>query len=127
MGPFLITIIAVHVLSSVFWAGTTFVLARTGANDVARLFRPQFGAAVVAMISGALLWSFIHAGNVGNAEMLLALGACTAVAALAIQAVGVLRGLRRTGQAAPWLGLLYRISAALLLVTVICMTVARYV
>ncbi|MGO4735629.1 hypothetical protein AB4099_03740 [Bosea sp. 2KB_26] len=127
MEPFLITVIAMHVLSSVFWAGTTFVLARTGANDVTRLFRPQLGAAVIAIISGALLWSFVHAGAFGNAEMLLALGSGTALAALVIQAVGVLRGLRATGQAAPWLGLLYRISAGLLFVTVICMAVSRYV
>ena len=127
MEPFLITIIAMHVLSSVFWAGTTFVLARTGANDLARLFRPQFGAAIVAMISGALLWSFIHVGNFGNAEMLLALGAGTAVTAFVIQAVGVLRGLRATGQTEPWLGLIYRISAGLLFATVFCMAVARYV
>lgn len=127
MEPFLITVIAMHVLSSVFWAGTTFVLARTGANDAARLFRPQFGAAIIAIISGVFLWSLIRAGSFGNAEMLLAIGAAAAVTALLIQAVGVLRGLGATGQAAPWLGLLYRISAALLFVTVICMAVARYV
>lgn len=127
MEPFLITVIALHVLSSIFWAGTTFVLARTGANDVARLFRPQFGAATVAIISGAFLWGFIHAGGFGNAETLLAVGAAAAVAALVLQAVGVLRGLRATGQVAPSLALAYRISAGLLFVTVICMSIARYV
>lgn len=127
MQPLLITVVAVHVLSSVFWAGSTFVLARTGGADAARLFRPQIGAAVIAAASGVLLWNLFHAGGFGKAENVLALGACAALAALAIQAVGVTRGLRTAGPAAPRLALVYRTSAGLLLVTVICMAVARYV
>ena len=44
----LILTLVLHVLSGVFWAGTTFALARTGGNDAKQLFGPQMGAATVA-------------------------------------------------------------------------------
>ena len=61
----LIVALALHVLSGVFWAGSTFVLARTGGDQADRLFRPQMGAAVVAIASGAVLWFLLHRGTPG--------------------------------------------------------------
>jgi hypothetical protein len=51
----LIVTLVLHVLSGVFWAGTTFALARTGGNQADQLFRPQMGAAMIAVATGALL------------------------------------------------------------------------
>ncbi|MGO4404445.1 hypothetical protein AB4Z10_09285 [Bosea sp. RAF48] len=120
-------IIAVHLLSSVFWAGTTFVLARAGGADAAGLAKPQMGAAFVAMGSGILLWQLAHAGGFGSMEATLAVGAATALTAFAIQAIGALWALR-SGAAGPAAtpGRIQRVAAALLMVTVVCMAIARY-
>jgi hypothetical protein len=59
----LIPIESLHVLAGVFWAGTTFALARTGVERAAQLLRPQLGAAVVAVATGALLWFLFHRGD----------------------------------------------------------------
>jgi len=106
-----------HVLSGVFWAGTTFALARLGGNQADQLFKPQMGAAVIAVATGAWLWFLVHRGSPGMPEHILGLGAIFAIAAAGAQ--GMLRRRRpATGQ---------RIAAALLAVTVICMAAARYV
>ena len=55
MQVILLVTVALHVLTGVFWAGTTFALARTGAVSAASLFRPQMGAAAVAVIAGGVL------------------------------------------------------------------------
>jgi hypothetical protein len=44
--------LVLHILSGVFWAGSTFALAQTGAATANALFRPQMGAAVVTIGSG---------------------------------------------------------------------------
>ena len=54
--------IAVHVLSGVFWAGTTFALARGQGLSAESLRKPQLGAAAVAVVSGALLGHLTHPG-----------------------------------------------------------------
>jgi uncharacterized membrane protein len=111
----LMLIIALHVLSGVFWAGTTFALARGQSLSVASLRKPQLGAAAVAVASGALLGHLAHPGAFGGAERVLALGAVAALLAAAIQVFNV-RG-PMTAQ---------RIAAALLAVSVLCMVLARY-
>jgi hypothetical protein len=116
MNVTLIVAQVLHVLSGVFWAGTTFALARLGGNHD-QLFKPQMGAAVVAVATGAWLWFLLHGGSPGTQEHILGLGAIFAIAAAGVQ--GMLRRRRpATGQ---------RIAAALLAVTVICMAAARYV
>jgi len=107
--------IAVHVLSGVFWAGTTFALARGQGLGAESLRKPQLGAAAVAIVSGALLGHLTHPGAFGSAERVLALGAAAALVAAAIQVFNV-RG-PATAQ---------RIAAALLAVSVLCMALARY-
>src|SRR5258706_9494138 len=71
----LVVTIVLHVLSGVFWAGSTFTLARMGGAGAAKLFRPQMGAATVAVLTGGLLWHLLHRGTPGTAEYLLAAGA----------------------------------------------------
>ena len=127
-----IVALVLHVLSGVFWAGSTFVLARTGADQAGRLFRPQMGAAVVAVASGVALWLLLHRGTPGIQERLLELGAVSALLAAAVQALGA-RALRTAalasdGTLAPSQrgGSSQRIAAVLLALAVICMAAARY-
>jgi hypothetical protein len=125
----LIIVIALHVLSSVFWAGSTFAMARVGGTEAPRLFRPQMGATGVSVLTGGALWGLLHRGGFGTSETVLATGALAALVALAVQAVGVGRGLRAAGPAgtAPAVAVPYRLSAGLLMITIVCMAIARYV
>lgn len=123
-----------HVLSGVFWAGTTFALARMSSDQTTQMFRPQMGAAVVAVATGGLLWFLLHRGPPGPQEHVLALGAIFALVAASIQGItaGALRNraasaeadltrLRRRAAAGQ------RIAAGLLGITVACMAASRYV
>jgi hypothetical protein len=127
--------LVLHVLSGVFWAGSTFALARLGGNQALRLLGPQLGAAAVAIISGAVLWFFLHRGGDGIAERTLAAGAVFAIIAAGVQVAtgitsrqalagaGNLQSPRVEGRAVTG----QRIAAACLAVTVICMAAFRYV
>lgn len=123
-----------HVLPAVFWAGSTFVLARTGAAGAERLAAPQLGAATIAILSGGVLWSLLHRGAMGGAEQVLAFAAACALAAGGLQAMSwpVVQRLGAAQQAAAVplrrrIALSQRIAAALLVVAVIGMAGARYV
>jgi hypothetical protein len=105
-----------NALASIFWAGSTFTLARTGGAGSDALFRPQMGAAVVAFLTGAGLWFLVHAGNHGLTEKILAVGIFAA-----LLAAGVQGALRKKP------ALAHRVAAGLLAVTVVCMMVALYV
>ena len=59
----LIILQVLHVLSGVFWAGSTFALARMSGNQSGQLFRPQMGAASLAILTGGLLWFLLHRGS----------------------------------------------------------------
>jgi hypothetical protein len=131
----LIITLVLHVLSGVFWAGTTIALARTGADQADRFFRPQMGAAVVAVATGGLLWHLLHEGSFGAGERMLAIGALCAFAAAGVQGVAGGPALRKlaVASATEAAGLRHRVAigqrvaAALLMVTVICMAASRYV
>jgi hypothetical protein len=121
--------IVLHVLSAVFWAGSTFTLSRIGAEGATRLFRPQMGAALLAVLSGAYLWSRLHPGF-GRSEEVLLVGVLCAVAAAGVQGAMIGPGLRRAGQGSGVVSRgmkAQRIAAALLAVTLICMVLARYI
>ena len=130
----LIVTLVLHILSGVFWAGTTFALARTGANQTDQFFRPQMGAAVIVVATGGLLWYLVHPGSFGTTEQILAVGVFCAFVAAGVQGVSGGSALRKlsiadeseasrlrhrvaTGQ---------RVAAAFLMITVTCMAVARY-
>src|SRR5260370_41928857 len=90
MQPALIIALSLHILSSVFWAGTSFTLARTGGVGGEQLYRPQMGAAVIAVLSGGYLGHLVHAGGFGATEQVLAVGALAAL--LAAGVTGALGG-----------------------------------
>jgi hypothetical protein len=109
-----------HVLSGVFWAGTTFASARTGGNQADLFFRPQMGAAAIAVVTGGILWFLLHRG-----VALLAAGVQGITGAPALRKLSALaesEGSRLRQRAASG----QRIAAALLAITVSYMAAARY-
>lgn len=80
--PFLV---AVHALAGIYWAGSTFVLARSPEIEIRGLFASQLGAAVLVFASGAALWGLLHRGGFSAGEVTLATGIIAAVAALLTQ------------------------------------------
>ena len=129
----LIIALSLHLLAGIFWAGTSFTMARTGGAGAEALFRPQMGAATMTILAGAYLWSQLHDGAFGPAEHLLATGAGAAVIAAGVQgamcgpAIRALRtGSGDAGRARARIALGQRIGAGLLALAVICMASARY-
>lgn len=135
MQTILILTLALHVLAGVFWAGSTFALAKAAGTHAERLFQPQMGAATVALLTGLVLWHLLHGAAFGSSEMVLTVGILTALVAAGIQGASVgparrklagadkaeetqLRARMASGQ---------RIAAGFLVVTVVCMAVARAV
>jgi hypothetical protein len=122
--------ISLHVLAGAFWAGSTFAVTRFPDDAFAlRLFRPQMGAAVLAVVTGFVLWGLLHQGSFDRPEQLLALGVVAAIAAAAIQGIsaGQLRRRLATGDTGRGPLPLQRLPAALLSLTIICMVIARFV
>ena len=126
--------LAAHVLSSVFWAGSTFTMARLAGLGGARLVVPQAGAAAVAILTGAYLGHSLHSGNFGAFEQVLVIGIVAALVAVILQVVvgfRTLAALRRVrldeNSAQQKIAIAQRFAAGLLAITVICMAVARYV
>ena len=129
----LIIALSLHVLSSVFWAGSSFTLARTGGVGGELLFRPQMGAAVIAVLTGGYLGHLVHEGSFGVPEQILAVGAVAALIAAGVQgAIGgrAIRSLRNGAvdavAARSRIAMAQRIAAALLALTAVCMGAARY-
>lgn len=130
-----IVALVLHVVSGVFWAGSTFALARLGGNQGGEFLRPQLGAATVAIVTGALLWYLLHRGSEGTSEHVLATGAVFALIAAGIQAATgltgrrVLAGVGDVGTTHPQTraAIGQRLAAGCLLITVICMAASRYV
>jgi hypothetical protein len=124
----IIITLSLHILAATFWAGSTFVLARTGGKGAEQLLRPQIGAATVAILSGAYLGHLLHAGSFETPEKLLATGAGCALVAYLVQiwlAIG-LGGRSPDEAAASRLAAGERLAAILLAITTVCMAAARY-
>ena len=117
MQTLLIVLIGLHILAGVFWAGSTFAVARSGGVGAQALFGPQMGAATITVLAGIGLWGILHRGAMGPMEHTLALGALCAIAAAGVQGA--------THRKNPLKG--QRIAAGLLAVAVICMAIARFV
>jgi hypothetical protein len=128
----LIVTLVLHVLSGVFWAGATFVLARTGGYQADQFFRPQMGAATLAVLTGALLWFPLHRGSAGIQEYILGVGAVCALLAAGVQGASApAMRLAASGESKEFMpsrrvAFSQRIAAGLLAITVACMAAARY-
>jgi hypothetical protein len=119
--------ISLHVLAGVFWAGSSFTLARVGAGAelYQRLWRPQIGAALVAFLTGGYLGHTFHRGAMSAVEQTLFFGVGAATLALVLQ-IGARVVARRAQGGAKFAGLAQRAAALLLILTVIGMAGARY-
>jgi uncharacterized membrane protein len=129
----LIISLALHVLSSVFWAGSSFTLARTGGVAAEKLFRSQMGAATIAIVTGAYLGHSVHGGSFGTSEQLLGAGALAALVAAAVQAAlggraihSLQHGTMEEAKARARISRAQRIAAGLLGLAALCMGAARY-
>jgi uncharacterized membrane protein len=123
---------SLHVLTSVFWAGSTITLARAGVTGE-KLFAPQMAAAVIVIVTGGYLYKSLHEGASGPVEHVLAVGVLSALAAFAIQVLGVglsmrqLRDSSREAGSRSRIVLANRIAAVLLAVAALAMGGSRYV
>ena len=128
-----IVVIGLHVMAGVFWAGTTITLARDPDIRAERFIQPQMGAAGMVFLTGALLWYFFHGAYFGSMEMVLALGILTAFAAAGVLSTVVRPATRQLAGADAAVEPVLRarmakgerIAAWLLVVTVLCMAIAR--
>src|SRR5258705_5459553 len=68
----LVIALSLHVLSTVFWAATSFALARTGGAGGEQLFRPQMAAAVIAVLTGGFFGDPVDAGTFRPTQQVLA-------------------------------------------------------
>jgi hypothetical protein len=128
MTSLLMLLAGLHVLTGVFWAGSTFTLARPSApiDLIRRLGLPQIGAAVLAIVTGGTLWRTLHGGDASTGAHVLAAGAAFALLALALQAAAAASA-RSAGFASEMrLRVLQRIAAAALVLTVLAMATFRY-
>lgn len=130
----LITTLVLHVLSMAFWTGSTYTLSRMGGERAEQLFPAQMGAALLAVITGAILWGELHQGAFGLSEELLATGAVAAILAAGVQGA-MIGGARRrlAGAAGAELAAIrgrmavgQRVAAFLLSIALILMTAVRF-
>ncbi len=134
MGWVLILLTALHVLSGVFWAGSTFAVAHAAVTRLDRLAYAQAGAAVIAILAGGALWGVAGLTRAsGLPQEILGAGAACAVVAAGLQATALpaVRQLRQADDSEAlalrgWVLTSQRIGAVLLAVTVVCMVVWRY-
>jgi len=115
---------ALHVLATVFWAGSSFVVARVDGIDARRLFASQAGSGAVAIATGAYLWRIFHTSLPGRAEHILGIGIGAAGLALALQVAGFLK-LRAAGTTGR-IATLHVPAAGLLAITAVSMAVFRF-
>jgi hypothetical protein len=122
-GVFIVAL-SLHVLAAIFWAGSTFVLARTAGLGLDRLRAPQLGAAFVAAASGAYLGHAGHGEALTRAQWVVLAGAALALVAAALQVTAALRdhGPERLGFNVS----VQRAAAGLLAAAALCMVLARY-
>lgn len=134
MVSIILVVLVLHVSAAVFWAGSTFAVARLGGDGAERLFRPQMGAATIAILTGGVLWSWLQSGAFGLEKRLLAIGAVSAVGAAAVQAafIGGMRHRVAAGGRSPddtarrRMLIAERVASALLLLAIAAMTAARH-
>jgi hypothetical protein len=135
MQAWILIVQALHVLPAVFWAGTTFALARTGGAEAERLVPAQVGALIITILAGMGLWRLTHPAGFDLTEQVLAAGAGCAVLAALIQISLALPAARSLKTASPTDAPIFRrkvanaerLASLLLAVTIICMVATRYV
>lgn len=115
----------VHIISTTFWAGSSFVEARDRREVLGTsLFPAQMGAAAFAIASGGYLFSIFHPGVPTGTGILLALGALAAIIGAGVQ--GLAYRARRLGASGFLAGHGARgMAAGLLGLALLCMAIYR--
>lgn len=121
----IVALTALHAMPGVFWAGTTFAMARAGGAGFEKLAGSQVGAALVTLAAGAGLWSQTHGASLGSTEIWLLVGIAAAIAAAALQFWN-LRTLRTHRDRPQRTLAVQRAAAGLLALTVLVMVTSRY-
>lgn len=131
MQTLLMILLALHVVSTIFWAGTTIVVARFANDAAGRLMRPQWSAAVVAIITGGWLGHTVH-NAIGPVEKVLMVGVASGLVAFTVQTTLFVRRLRvqRIEGADVAIGADYikwqRISGFFLMIAALLMGASKY-
>ena len=125
-------ILPLHMLAAIAWLGLAVVVAMNAGVGGAKAFRPQMIAAVIAFLSGGYLWHVYYGAQFGSAQKVLAFGVVCAIGAAGVQGmmVGRQRRLLKRGAvteeaARPKIARGNQIAAGLLVITLICMFMAR--
>jgi uncharacterized membrane protein len=129
----LIIAISFHVLAAVFWAGTSFAVARMGGAGGERLFPSQMAAAAIVILTGGYLWRTLHDGATGPMEQFLGVAVASALVALLFQSIVAGPAVRKLSHgsideaaARSAIATANRIAAPLLAAATILMAGARY-
>lgn len=129
----LILLTALHVLTGVYWAGSSFVAASGAVARLDRLTYGQIATAIVVILAGGALFAIMR--PTGTPELSLEIGAICALAAVAVQGttlpafwhLGEAPSEAEAMHARRWALMSQRVAALLLAVTVVCMAIWRYV
>ncbi|MFL6664148.1 MAG: hypothetical protein ACJ8G7_18400 [Rhizobacter sp.] len=121
-----VVVLALHALSAVFWAGTTFAIARSQGQGLQALRLRQRGASIGAIVTGILLWGLAHRGGAGRYEIVLGVGALAALAAAALQFTSDRAGPAAEGERTSRMLRAQQRSAGLLALALLCMVLGRY-
>lgn len=128
MGYWLPLLLIVHAVPAAFWMGVTGVLANLGtAGSELPLKGPQTGSSLLAVIFGGTLWIMLGYDLSNTGGIVLGTGALCAIAALVLQQLVAWPALRRGQAGGSRFALAQRISAVLLVVTMITMVTFRYI
>jgi hypothetical protein len=133
MAIWLMVLIVLHVVPGVYWAGSTFALARDPLIGDLKLGKAQAGAAGLTVLIGIVLWGVNHAYPPGPQEWALGVGAICAIVAAGVQHGLAWPARRRLAQGTgneaanrQRVTTGHRIAALLLVVTVAAMVIWRY-
>ena len=85
MAALLMVLIVLHVVPAVFWAGSTFVLARDPMMGDISLRGAQAGAAGLVIVMGIVLMAIHYDIAPGAQEWTLGIGALCAIVAVGVQ------------------------------------------
>jgi hypothetical protein len=87
--PQAVAALVIHVLISIYWAGTTFTPTRLARLSDEKLVFPQVGAAAIAVLSGGYLGHALHGSSFGLTEQIgkAQLGAAAALLAVTVIAM----------------------------------------
>ena len=125
-------VLPLHMLAAVVWLGLAVVVSMNAGKGGEKAFRPQMAAAVLAFLTGLYLWHVYYGPRFGAPQKVLAFGVVCAVVAAGVQGMMVGRMRRQlkkgtvTEEAArPLIARGHQIAAGLLVITLICMVMAR--